>query len=128
MAFTLSYRRLPRALPILFCAVFLTAQALAQPTPNVRRPDPLDPKAEVPALRHESTMTQYRRLSDEKILSWRDANDAVARIGGWRVYAREAQQPDPAAANKPAAPTQAPAPSPAPAALSTPTGPSSHKH
>jgi len=101
MAFTLSYRRLPRALPILFCAVFLTAQALAQPTPNVRRPDPLDPKAEVPALRHESTMTQYRRLSDEKILSWRDANDAVARIGGWRVYAREAQQADLPAAKPP---------------------------
>ena len=38
---------------------------------------------------------QYRRLGDETH-PWREANDTVNRIGGWRVYAREAQQPDPA--------------------------------
>ena len=25
-------------------------------------------------------------------LAWREANDAVERIGGWRAYAREAQR------------------------------------
>lgn len=99
---TLSRRRLPRARPSLLCLVLLTAQAMAQPTATVRRPDPLDPMATVPAVRYESAMAQYRRLSDEKTVSWRDANDAVARIGGWRVYAREAQQADPPA---PAPPT-----------------------
>ena len=59
------------------------------------RSDPLDAKASVPLLRHESSFAQYRRLSDEKLISWREANDTVARIGGWRVYAREAQQPEP---------------------------------
>jgi hypothetical protein len=63
---TLMRRRVLRAMPGLLCSVFLTAQALAQPAPAVRRADPLDPKATVPALRYESAMAQYRRLSDEK--------------------------------------------------------------
>lgn len=100
---TFSRRCMPRALPSLFCSVFLAAQAFAQPTPAVGRPDPLDPKAAVPALRYESATAQYRRLSDERIVSWRDANDAVARIGGWRVYARETQQAEPPTSASPAA-------------------------
>jgi hypothetical protein len=93
---TLPPRRLPRMAPSLLFSAFLTVQALtqamAQPTPTVARPDPLDPQATVPALRYESAIAPYRRAGDEKPLSWRDANEAVARIGGWRVYAREAQQ------------------------------------
>ena len=104
-------RRLPRAWPSLLCSIFLTSQSLAQTAPSARRADPLDPKAMVPALRYESALAQYRRLSDEKTLSWREANDAVARIGGWRVYAREAQQPD-AAGAQPSAPPASPAVSP----------------
>jgi hypothetical protein len=106
---TLSRRRMSRAVPILLCAVFLTAQAqaLAQPAPAVRRADPLDPRAAVPALRHESALAQYRRFSDDKTASWRDANDAVARIGGWRAYAREAQQPE-APASAPVLPAAKP--------------------
>ena len=74
----------------------LTAQA--QPTAKAARPDPLDATASVPALSYVSSFSQYRLLGDEKPVSWRDANDTVTRIGGWRVYAREAQQPDPATA------------------------------
>ncbi len=91
---TLSRRRMPRALPSLLCSFLLTAQALAQSSSGTGRPDPLDPKATVPVLRYESVVASHRRLGDEKTVSWRDANDAVARIGGWRVYAREAQLPD----------------------------------
>lgn len=100
---TLLRRRMPSALPGLLCSVLLAAQALAQPAPNHRRPDPLDPKATVPGLRYTSTFAQYRRLGDEQAVSWREANDTVARIGGWRVYTREAQQADPAPAPPPAA-------------------------
>ncbi|MGL6111140.1 MAG: hypothetical protein ACRC2B_13685 [Rubrivivax sp.] len=57
------------------------------------RPDPLNAQARVPALSYESSFARYRRLSDDKALSWRDANDTVMRIGGWRAYAREAQDP-----------------------------------
>lgn len=66
------------------------------------RPDPLDPKANVPALTYQSSFLQYRSLDEVKPVSWRDANDTVARIGGWRVYAREARQPDAASTAGPA--------------------------
>ena len=72
-------------------------QALARAT----RPDALDANASVPPVAYESSFAQYRRLSDEKLISWREANDTVTRIGGWRVYAREAQQPDPPPGQKP---------------------------
>ena len=132
-------RRRPSALPSLLFTFLLATQAQAQSlTPT--RPDPLDPKAQVPAVRYESAFAQFRRIGDDKPMGWREANDTVARIGGWRVYAREAQQPDPATAEKPAAPAQAsasapvsgpvtaPITAPAAAAKPMPPGPSGHKH
>ena len=71
----------------------LTAQAEAPS--RSPRPDPLDPQASVPALRYESSLKPDLRSAADKPLSWREANDTAARIGGWRVYAREAQQPEP---------------------------------
>ena len=101
------------------------AQAQTQAAAKAARPDPLDAKASVPALSYESSFSRYRRMGDEKPVSWRDANDTVTRIGGWRVYAREAQQPDPAPAAMPGdvkptanAPGAAPATKPADAAPS----------
>jgi len=87
---------------LLAASLLATLTAQAQPAAKAARPDPLDPKASVPTLSYESSFSQYRRLGDEKPVSWRDANDTVTRIGGWRVYAREAQQPDPAPAATPA--------------------------
>ena len=52
-------------------------------------PDPLDPAARVPLLRHQSAFAGYRPLPETAVGSWRDANEAVARAGGWRAYARE---------------------------------------
>ncbi|BDI05350.1 hypothetical protein [Sphaerotilus microaerophilus] len=129
---TMPLRRLPRTVPSLLLSAFLTVQALtqalAQPMPTVRRPDPFDPQATVPALRYESATAPYRRLGDEKTLPWRDANDAVARIGGWRVYAREAQQADPPTSAPPASarPASAPPSSAPPAAK--PPGQGGHLH
>ena len=122
----------PCVLSSLLFTCLLSAQAQVQ-SPTTR-PDPLDSKAKVPAVRYESAFAQFRRIGDDKPVAWREANDAVARIGGWRVYAREAQQPDPAAADKPAAPAQAAAPASAPAAKPLPSGPAGpagpagHKH
>ncbi|MDO9074756.1 MAG: hypothetical protein Q7U73_15970 [Rubrivivax sp.] len=122
-------------MPSLLFSMLLAAQAQAQ-TPATKRPDPLDPKAQVPAMRYGSSFAQFRRIGDDPPLAWREANDVVTRIGGWRVYTREAHQPDPAAAEKPAAPVQAPAsapaltpsPTPAPTAPPMPAGHSGHKH
>ncbi|MES2717213.1 MAG: hypothetical protein V4795_15695 [Pseudomonadota bacterium] len=117
-------RRMPCAVASLMFTLLLAAQAQAQP-PATPRPDPLDPKAQVPSVRYESSFAAFRRIGDDKPLAWREANDAVARIGGWRVYAREAQQPEPAVAGKPAVPALAPAQVPANPPAPAPAG---HKH
>ena len=104
------------SLPGLLAVAALTAQA--QTTAPPRAADPLDAQARVPALTYQSALKPDRRGADDKLISWREANDNVARIGGWRVYAREAQSPEPAAMPKPAmAPSAAPAAPPPPPAL-----------
>ena len=125
-------RRRPYAVPTLLFTFVLATQAQSSTSTRL---DPLDPKAQVPSVRYESTLPQSRRIGDDKPVAWRAANDTVARIGGWRVYAREAQQLDPVAAEKPAAAAQAPAAAPAtaPAAAAAAakpmhSGPSGHKH
>ena len=110
-------QRLLRAVPAVLLAAALFAlltAAQAQPSAKAARPDPLDPKASVTTLRYESSFARYRLPGEGKPVSWRDANDTVTRIGGWRVYAREAQQPDPA---------PIPAPVSAPAVKPTDTPP-----
>ena len=113
-AFSMPIRRWrsPRALRFLWLPAVLTALTVqAQAAAPSSRPDPLDPQARIPTLSYQSSFAAYRRLDDGQLISWRDANDTVSRIGGWRVYAREAQQPDAAAAAAPSA--SAPAAPPA---------------
>jgi hypothetical protein len=75
------------------------------------RPDPADPAARVPAAAYRSPFADYRPLGDEAVGNWRAANDEVGRIGGWREYAREAQESAPASgAPGVPAPKSAPAP------------------
>jgi hypothetical protein len=74
---------------------------VAQPSANLTLP------LQVPEYR--SVFEQYRKYSDAPASSWRDANDNVARIGGWRAYAREMHAPEPADP-APAGPGAAPAP------------------
>ena len=106
-----------------------TAKAAADTAPLTARRDPLDPKAIVPKVSYNSAFTQYRSLGNDKPISWREANDTVTRIGGWRVYAREAQQPDatPTPAMKPGEQPPAAAPThqlkPGPPGHSGHTGP-----
>jgi hypothetical protein len=86
------------ALALLACIALallgVPAPAFAQPAAAA---DPLNAKASVPPTAYRSAFTSYRRLGEVPAVSWREANDAVARIGGWRVYAREAGQPEPPA-------------------------------
>ncbi len=110
---------------LLAASLFATLAAQAQPAATTAKLDPLDAKTGVPALRYESSFSQYRRLGDEKPVSWREANDTVTRIGGWRVYAREAQQPDPVPGPKPTDAT--PAAKPNDPAKPMPTGHGGHK-
>ena len=73
------------------------AGAVAQGTaaPAVR--DPADPRAEAPPLAHRSPFANYRVFTGDGPGSWRGVNDEVARIGGWKAYAREAYEASKAA-------------------------------
>lgn len=52
--------------------------------------------------RYQSAFEGYQAYSDEKLQPWKEANDTVGKIGGWRAYAKEAQGAQPAAAKAPA--------------------------
>ena len=60
-------------------------------------------KAEKPIeLVYQSSFQNYQRYSASEIQAWRQANDILKDIGGWREYAKEiAQEPDtkPSSAN-----------------------------
>lgn len=43
-------------------------------------------------LEYQSSFSTYQAYSDQPIISWRNANDTVGKIGGWRSYAKEVQQ------------------------------------
>ena len=64
------------------------APAGAAPPTVVR--DPGDPRAAVPPVEYRSAFSRYRPNVEAEVGSWREKNDEVRRIGGWRVYGREA--------------------------------------
>lgn len=101
-------------------ALALPALAIAQ---QKARPDPADPKVSVPPVIYVSPIKQYQPLGDEQVTAWKAANDLVEKIGGWQVYAREAQAPAPAA-DQSARPVQPSAP---PAKPPTQSGHSGHQ-
>ena len=91
---------------------WLLAPALAN-----ARPDPLDPTTPVPPMVYSSALSAAPALPGTTVGSWQHANETVNRIGGWRVYGREAPEP--------ASPAAAPTPPTVPA----PTAPTPvHRH
>lgn len=83
-----------RLMPVALC-VATFGSAAQPPASAVRRPDPLDAAAEVPPARHRSAFVRDRHTGESQAIPWREANETAERIGGWRTYAREAQQPAP---------------------------------
>lgn len=65
-------------------------------------------------LEYRSSLGSYKAYAEQPVESWRDANDRVGRIGGWRAYAKEIQSGEPA--KESAAPAAAPAAPAAPSA------------
>jgi hypothetical protein len=55
-------------------------------------------------LQYTSPMRAYQAYADEPIQSWREANDRVGRLGGWRTYAKDTSTQDPVNAAPAAAP------------------------
>lgn len=75
--------------------------AWAQSASAGAKPDPQDANASVPPAIYRSSLADYRLFPDEKLRSWKESNDNVGRIGGWRAYAKEAQEPEPAVGSTP---------------------------
>jgi hypothetical protein len=101
--------------PAAWLVVTTAAQAGHQaPAAPDTPPNPLDARAAVPRAVHESAFRLYRGHADVTLTPWKEANDNVGRIGGWRSYAREAAQAE-ASDAAPAASAPAGASAPAPA-------------
>jgi len=64
---------------------------------------PGDAMVDVPVVVYRSALSGYRSFRDEKVSSWQESNDNVARIGGWRTYLREAREPEAVPRDTPAA-------------------------
>lgn len=80
--------------------------ALAQPPAATPSRHPADPGATVAPVVHVSPFAAYRPFVHANPAPWRGVNDEVARIGGWKAYAREvyeAQQQSPAKGEAPPA-------------------------
>lgn len=80
----------PALLPALL--LWLCGPAFAQ----TARPAPDDPRAPVPAVQYQSPLAGYRAHAEPDVGSWRAANERVGQVGGWKAYAREAAQTQPA--------------------------------
>lgn len=61
------------------------------PSPAV---DPLDARSPVPRLSLRSSLSDYRLHKDAAVGPWRQLNDTVRDVGGWKTYARLSQEPD----------------------------------
>ena len=91
-------------------AAVLSTSSVAWAQAAAPRPDPMDTSVSVPALTYDSSFARYRPFAEQEVASWRETNDTAGRIGGWRAYARDARQPEPAAGGPAAAPVTKPAP------------------
>jgi hypothetical protein len=55
---------------------------------------PVSPRSAQPLYR--SAFEAYRPFAEERLLPWKETNDTVGKIGGWRAYANEASADQPA--------------------------------
>lgn len=78
-----------RHIPIL--ALLLATQAFLSGLASAQTPPASTPQtASAPTYR--SALDGYQPFADEKLAPWKESNDNVGRIGGWRVYAKEASE------------------------------------
>lgn len=77
----------PALLAALTLTVLSASLAHAQIAP---KPSTAQPAADVAPYR--SAFEGYQPYTEEKITNWKAANEKVDAIGGWREYARQAQQ------------------------------------
>ena len=89
----------------LVAGLLIVSGELASAQAPPARPDPSDPQAVVAPTRYRSAFDGYRKQSAADVGSWREANENVGRIGGWREYLKEAHRPAPSTPSAPAVQT-----------------------
>lgn len=96
--------------------------------PALAAPDPA--QADVPGIApaYRSAFAGYRGWQDGAVRPWIASNDATARAGGWRTYAREAARDAAAPTVTPSASTVAVPPPARPPAEQPPAKGSAHAH
>lgn len=60
-------------------------------------PEAVNPESAVPRLsvpEYRSPLRAYQPFEDADLKDWKEANDRVGEIGGWRVYSREPFEED----------------------------------
>jgi len=68
--------------PLAMLAAALSPTAGAQQPPQAPSPLPF-----------QSGLEGYKRFADQPVGPWKQINDEVGRIGGWKTYAKEAREP-----------------------------------
>lgn len=68
--------------------------AFAQSGSGPATPDRKSAAPSSVTLSYRSAFADYQTYSEPPVVSWREANDNAGKIGGWRVYAKEARQAD----------------------------------
>lgn len=56
-------------------------------------PSAAAPTTQSAPAKYRSVLDGYKSYTEEKTANWIEANNNTGRIGGWRVYAKEARQP-----------------------------------
>lgn len=79
---------------VIYCLASLALTAHGQEKENQFRSDPLNSKAVVQGLHYQSSLLSFRPFIEQEVRLWRESNDITLRVGGWRVYAKQAQEPD----------------------------------
>ena len=57
--------------------------------------DPADPGASVRPLAHRSTLAGRPAPDTPEVADWRATNERVRAVGGWKVYLKQLQAPEP---------------------------------
>ncbi len=90
----------PRVGIALMCVLLALAtlpQAYADNKRDVSPPVVTDPEASTPRLsvpEYRSPLSDYKPYQESDSPGWKQVNDRVGEIGGFRVYAREAFEPE----------------------------------
>lgn len=74
--------------PRLSLALAMFASAAAAQAPSTDQTTESPPVLSR-GLQYRSVIGAYQTYVDQSVQPWREANDRVQRIGGWRAYAKE---------------------------------------